>query len=60
MIKICSICQEKYEGFGNNAQPVNNGRSCDNCEPIVITARFRRFARGEPMRRVVEDKNDAG
>ena len=23
---ICSICGKHYEGYGNNAQPVNDGR----------------------------------
>ena len=26
---ICSICGKKYEGYGNNARPINNGRCCD-------------------------------
>lgn len=39
--KICSICQVGYEGWGNNAQPVNDGRCCDKCNSaIVIPARL--------------------
>lgn len=28
---ICSICGKKYDGFDNNARPINNGRCCDEC-----------------------------
>lgn len=29
---ICCICNEPYEGYGNNAEPVvKNGRCCDKC-----------------------------
>ena len=39
--KICSICGQKYEGYGNNAQPVNDGNCCDKCNAtIVIPRRF--------------------
>lgn len=39
--KICSICGEEYEGYGNNAQPVNNGQCCDECNSnVVIPFRF--------------------
>ena len=34
--KICSICGEKYTGFGNNAEPVNSGRCCDKCNGTVV------------------------
>ena len=38
---ICSICGKNYEGYGNNAQPVNNGRCCDECNiTIVVPRRF--------------------
>lgn len=39
---ICSICFRKYEGFGNNAQPINDGRCCDGCNGLVILARLQR------------------
>lgn len=32
----CSICRKKYEGYGNNAQPVNNGRCCDRCNTLTV------------------------
>lgn len=31
-----SICGKEYEGCGNNAQPVNNGRCCDECNAKVV------------------------
>lgn len=34
--KICSICGKAYTGYGNNAQPVNNGRCCDDCNGMVV------------------------
>jgi hypothetical protein len=37
--KICSICGNSYEGFGNNAWPINDGRCCDDCNKIVIARR---------------------
>lgn len=40
-MSICSICGKNYEGYGNNAQPVNDGRCCDECNgTIVIPRRF--------------------
>jgi len=48
---ICSICQlplsldncrnEFNTTFGNNAQPINDGRCCDHCDDhVVIPARI--------------------
>ena len=34
--KVCSICGKKYEGFGNNARPINNGRCCDECNRTKV------------------------
>ena len=36
----CSICKEDFEGYGNNAQPVNNGVCCDDCNNLVIRRRI--------------------
>ena len=33
---ICSICSEEFEGYGNNAQPVNDGICCDDCNRRVV------------------------
>ena len=40
MENTCSICGVKYKGFGNNAQPINNGRYCDACNQEVIYERI--------------------
>ena len=32
----CSICKEKIKGYGHNAEPVNNGRCCDDCNVKVV------------------------
>ena len=36
----CSICGMEYTGMGNNAEPINRGRCCDDCnDRFVIKAR---------------------
>ena len=42
----CSICGEKIQPHplsgwdgGNNAQPINNGRCCDDCDMTVVIPR---------------------
>ena len=48
-ILVCSICRENYTGYGNNAQPVNDGRCCDFCNnTVVIPARLQMIMRHEP------------
>ena len=38
---ICSICGQPGHGFGHNAQPVNDGRCCNECNTtVVIPTRF--------------------
>lgn len=40
-VKICAICGRPYSGFGNNADPVVEGRCCDECNMTeVIPARI--------------------
>ena len=41
--KQCSVCNKVYIGFGNNAQPLNEGRCCDSCNTDVIMARFKQI-----------------
>lgn len=33
---ICSICGDKYYGWGNNAWPINPGRCCNACDETVV------------------------
>lgn len=47
---ICSICDEpirpNWHGWagGNNAEPLNSGRCCDDCNAmVVIPARIQRL-----------------
>jgi hypothetical protein len=46
----CSICGEKYEGYGNNARPINDGVCCGSCNGKVLRARLQRHDMGLPMR----------
>ena len=32
----CSICNEKFQRIGHNAQPINNGRCCEKCNYEVV------------------------
>lgn len=45
-VKFCSICNGDYEGYGNNAWPINPGRCCDMCNTVVVTHRIRNVVRG--------------
>jgi len=40
-IKICCLCKEKYEGYGNNADPLSIGKCCDKCNADVIIERIK-------------------
>jgi hypothetical protein len=46
MENTCSICNEKYEGFGNNARPINDGECCDACNQEVIYQRLQMIVEG--------------
>lgn len=48
--KVCSICQKYYDGWGNNAWPVNDGRCCDDCNRIVLVARINQIQRRDEDR----------
>ena len=60
---ICSICGERYVGFGNNATPINDGLCCDGCERfVVIPARVRSIMQREEVlsQRETKGKHLAG
>ena len=41
----CSICKEDMFGkFGHNAQPINDGICCDDCNTLVILERIREMS----------------
>lgn len=47
---ICSICGKEFEGFGNNAEPVNDGICCDKCNmEVVIPRRLADLNKKEPV-----------
>ena len=40
--KICCLCNKEYEGYGNDAQPLKEGKCCDECnEKLVIPAKIK-------------------
>ena len=44
--QFCSICNKEYDEYGNNAEPINDGRCCDNCNAtVVIPARMKLMTR---------------
>lgn len=50
--EVCSICGEKYDGYGNNAVPMAKGRCCDSCnEFFVVPARLM-----EKIRKIKENE----
>jgi hypothetical protein len=36
----CVICKESSKGHGNNAQPLANGKCCDDCDKTVLCYRM--------------------
>lgn len=48
-VQKCSICQETFEGYGNNPFPFPEGRCCDDCDNrFVIPARMSHVAPNTP------------
>jgi len=45
--KVCSLCEQPYEGYGNNPSPLTDrlggfDRCCDDCnEELVVPVRAR-------------------
>jgi hypothetical protein len=54
-LKICSICGQDFPEWGNNAEPINSGRYCDQCNNIVIARRYRDLSRAELHEEKVEE-----
>lgn len=44
----CCLCGRTVSGYGNNAQPLADGRCCDDCNRKVILARLKVYL-GEMM-----------
>src|SRR6516164_335761 len=50
-VKVCSICTGAIVGFGNDAQPINDGRCCDRCHAErVVPERARRMLERDAKR----------
>lgn len=55
-IGACSICGSTYTRFGHNAEPVNHGRCCDECNRnTVVPMRMIRISQGRDPRQVDTD-----
>ena len=39
----CVLCNEVYTGYGNNAQPLADGKCCDECNLLVIKERIKQM-----------------
>lgn len=39
----CSICLNYFDGYGNNAEPINHGECCDKCNQLVIIERLKQM-----------------
>ena len=54
--QVCTICGAEFEGFGNNAAPVSNGRCCDECnKEVVIPARIREISITRAMVKIARE-----
>jgi hypothetical protein len=50
-VQVCSICNGAIVGFGNDAQPMNDGPCCDRCHAErVIPERVRRILESDTKR----------
>ena len=43
ILEKCVICKKEFDGYGNNAEPLAEGRCCDACNEKVIIARLKRI-----------------
>lgn len=51
----CVICHKPFEGYGNNAEPVAEGRCCDECNAkVVIPARIEEMNKSKKLDEVKE------
>jgi len=39
----CSICKDKINGKGHNAEPFHRGRCCNFCNVLVVAERMKRI-----------------
>jgi hypothetical protein len=36
----CAVCEKEIIGHGHNAEPLKEGKCCDNCNKLVILERI--------------------
>ena len=48
-MKKCVICKKEFEGFGNNAEPIKEGRCCDECNVKVFIKRIKNIKKIEEI-----------
>ena len=36
----CVLCGFEFFGYGNNAEPISEGESCDDCNNLVLIDRL--------------------
>lgn len=52
---LCCLCDKEFEGHGHDAQPLAEGKCCDECVHDVNVARIQeRSGRKEYLPRVIE------
>ena len=59
--RVCSICGMEFTGYGNNAEPINDGICCDECNiGAVIPRRMAEHfgASLEEFGKAADDAND--
>lgn len=45
----CVICDDQFSGYGNNAEPVKDGKCCDKCNfAVVVKARIEELIKNQP------------
>jgi len=50
-VKVCLICSGAIVGFGNDAQPITDGRCCDRCHAErAVPERVRRMLERDAKR----------
>lgn len=57
--RVCSICGKEFTGYGNNAEPINNGICCDECNvDIVIQRRINEYFENDLSKKKNVNEND--
>ena len=57
-INKCALCKKEIKGYGNNGQPLTNGRVCDQCNKEVIKARLSNLTESKNIVANIYDKDE--